>query len=178
MYDLDDVCRAALSAGSPTTVPRQERQERFDRALREEPFSILLPVTLTATRPLTEEDFIPEDSIEEMDDHLNFYLAINCDVDALFGTHFDQCDSWLNVYANYDLGSGEMDDYLEMTLCRYDDVDVPLRYRLTYDEQELLLAKVRDYCQHCGTPLEEWRGEYLAEHSQNAAPSATMEQSM
>ncbi len=130
-----------------------------------------VPVTLKASRPLNERDFFPDASIEEMDNLLNFYLAINCDVDALFGTHFDKndSDSWLNVYADYNLDAGEVVGVLELTLCRYDGVDIPMRYLLSDDERATLLAQMRDYCQQCGTPLDEWRAEYLAEREAEAA---------
>lgn len=168
VYNLDDVCQAAKSAGPPESVPYEERQKIFDRVLQEDAFTAALPVTLYASRPINERDFFPDDSIEEMDNHLNFYLGTNCDVDALFGTHFDRSDSWLNVYANYDLDTGEVVGVLELTLCRYDGVDIPMRYRLSDDERAMLLTKMRDYCQQCGTPLDEWRAEYLAEREAEA----------
>ena len=171
VYNLDDVCQAAKSAGPSESAPYEERQEKFDRALQEGAFTAALPVTLYASRPINESDFFPDDSIEEMDNLLNFYLAINCDVDALFGTHFDknESDSWLNVYADYDLDAGEVIGVLELTLCRYDGVDIPMRYLLSDDERATLLAQMRDYCRQCGTPLDEWRAEYLAEREAEAA---------
>ena len=130
-----------------------------------------VPVTLEASRPLNERDFFPDASIEEMDNHLNFYLAINCDVDALFGTHVDTADNddYLNVYANYNLDTGEVEDRLEITLCRGDGVDVPMECLLSDDERAMLLAQMRDYCQRCGTPLDKWREKYLAEQEAEAA---------
>ena len=171
VYNLDDVCQAAKSAGPSESAPYEARQEKFDRALQEGAFTAALPVTLYASRPINESDFFPDDSIEEMDNLLNFYLAINCDVDALFGTHFDKndSDSWLNVYADYDLDADEVVGVLELTLCRYDGVDIPMRCRLSDSERTMLLTKMRDYCQQCGTPLDEWRAEYLAEREAEAA---------
>ena len=130
-----------------------------------------VPVTLEASRPLNERDFFPDASIEEMDNHLNFYLAINCDVDALFGTHVDTADNddYLNVYANYNLDTGEVEDHLEIILCRGDGVDVPMECLLSGDERAMLLAQMRDYCQRCGTPLDKWREKYLAEREAEAA---------
>ena len=139
-----------------------------------------VPVTLEASRPLNERDLIPEGSIEEMDNLLNFYLAVNCNVDDLFGTHVETADNddYLNVYANYDLDTGEVAGALEMTLCRSDGVDIPMRCRLSDNERAMLLTKMRDYCQQCGSPLDEWRAEYLAEQKPEAGPSAVMEQTM
>ena len=130
-----------------------------------------VPVTLETSRPLNERDFFPDASIEEMDNHLNFYLAINCDVDALFGTHVDTADNddYLNVYANYNLDTGEVEDHLEIILCRGDGVDVPMECLLSGDERAMLLAQMRDYCQRCGTPLDKWREKYLAEREAEAA---------
>ena len=139
-----------------------------------------VPVTLEASRPLNERDLIPEGNIEEMDNLLNFYLAVNCNVDDLFGTHVETADNddYLNVYANYDMDAGEVAGYLDITLCRGDGVDIPMRYRLSDDERAMLLTKMRDYCQLCGTPLDKWREEYLAEQQAEAGPSAVMEQTM
>ena len=133
-----------------------------------------VPVTLETSRPLNERDFFPDASIEEMDNHLNFYLVINCDVDALFGTHVDTADNddYLNVYANYNLDTGEVEDRLEITLCRGDGVDVPMECLLSGDERAMLLAQMRDYCQRCGTPLDKWREKYLAEREDEAASTA------
>ena len=158
----------------------EERREEYDGASREDAFTDVLPVALYASRPINERDFVLSGSIEEMDNHLNFYLAVNCDVDELFGTHVetDANDDYLNVYANYDLDTGEVADTLEIILCRGDGVDVPMRYRLSDDERAMLLTKMRDYCQQCGTPLSEWREEYLAEQKTEAGPSAVMEQTM
>lgn len=130
-----------------------------------------VPVTLETSRPLNERDFFPDASIEEMDNHLNFYLVINCDVDALFGTHVDTADNddYLNVYANYNLDTGEVEDHLEIILCRGDGVDVPMECLLSGDERAMLLAQMRDYCQRCGTPLDKWREKYLAEREAEAA---------
>ena len=132
---------------------------------------VAVPVTLEASRPINERDFFPDASIEEMDNHLNFYLVINCDVDALFGTHVDTADNddYLNVYANYNLDTGEVEDRLEITLCRGDGVDVPMECLLSDDERAMLLTQMRDYCQRCGTPLDKWREKYLAEREAEAA---------
>ena len=132
---------------------------------------VAVPVTLEASRPINERDFFPDASIEEMDNHLNFYLVINCDVDALFGTHVDTADNddYLNVYANYNLDTGEVEDRLEITLCRGDGVDVPMECLLSDDERAMLLTQMRDYCQRCGTPLDKWREKYLTEREAEAA---------
>lgn len=179
VFGLDDVCMAARFADSTEVVPYTERRRNFDRTLRDAPSSTA-PVTLYASRPINGEDFIPDDSIEAIDNLLNFYLAINCDVDELFGTHFDQhdSDSWLNVYADYNMDTGQVEDYLDITLCRYDGVDIPMRYRLSDSEKDMLLAKMSDYCKMRGSTLSEWREWYLGEQEAEAGPSAVTEQTM
>ena len=179
VFGLDDICMAARFAGSTEFVPYTERRRNFDRTLQNVPSSTA-PVTLYASRPINERDFIPDDSIEAIDDLLNFYLAINCDVDELFGTHFDQhdSDSLLNVYADYNMDTGRVEDYLDLTLCRYDGVDIPMRYRLSDSEKDMILAKMGDYCKMRGSTLSEWREWYLGNQEAEAGPSAVTKQTM
>ena len=51
-----------------------------------------------------------------MDGLLNFYLETSFDVDAVFGTQVCTAENgdWLNVYANYDMASGQVCDKLEI----------------------------------------------------------------
>ena len=172
VYKTEDVSWAAKAATRIFCNSRDERWSRFMQRMKTaEHNAAPLEVELCAARPLVQSDFEPDGSIEEMDNHLNFYLAVNCNVDDLFGTNIEAVDNddYLNVYANYDLDAGEVVGYLDITLCRGDGVDVPMRCRLSDDERAMLLTKMRDYCQQCGSPLDEWRAEYLAEREAEAA---------
>lgn len=179
-YSMRDVAEASYLSSNPILADDQREAMFMDglrcHALSPEPET----VELYASRPITESDFIPGDDIEEMDNLLNFYLHVNCDVDELFGTHVgtDANNSYLNVYANYNMDTGRVTNYLDITLCRGDGVDIPMRYRLSDDERSMRLTKMRDYCQHCGTPLDEWRERYLAEQKADAGPAMGIGQTM
>ena len=57
------------------------------------------------------------EEISEVDGLLNFYLETSFDVDAVFGTQVCTAENgdWLNVYANYDMNSGQVCDCLLYT---------------------------------------------------------------
>ena len=67
----------------------------------------------------------------------------------MFGT--DVCtsenDDWLNIYANYDLEARRVCDTLEVYLQRGNGDEEAFKYRLSAEEQALLLPKMDAYCQ-------------------------------
>ncbi|MEI3349301.1 MAG: hypothetical protein V8R55_13280 [Dysosmobacter sp.] len=76
-------------------------------------------------------------------------------------------DDWLNIYANYDLEARRVCDTLEMYLQRGNGDEEALMYRLSAEEQVLLLQKMDAYCQtRLGQTLEECCAGYLSEQSQ------------
>ncbi len=73
---------------------------------------------------------------------------------------------WLNIYANYDLDARRVCDTLEVYLQRGNGDEEAFKYRLSAEEQALLLPKMNTYCQeHWGQSLEECCADYLAEQS-------------
>ncbi len=58
------------------------------------------------------------DEITECDGKLNFYIPINFDPDAVFGTNVASAvnDDWLNVYANFGWKTGRIDSALTVCL--------------------------------------------------------------
>ena len=71
---------------------------------------------------------------------------------------------WLNVYANYDMNSGQVCDELEIALHRGDGSETALSYHLNAAEKEVLLRKMEDYCQEqTGMGLAEYSAQIMAE---------------
>ena len=109
------------------------------------------------------EDIIQNDNL------LEFCMEVSFNADEVFGT--DVCtsenDDWLNIYANYDLDARRVCDTLEVYLQRGNGDEEAFKYRLSAEEQALLLPKMNTYCQeHWGQSLEECSADYLAEQSQ------------
>ena len=107
---------------------------------------------------------------------LNFYLETNSNVDAALGTHVctAENDDTLNVYANYDMASGQVCDMLEAVLLRADGGEEFLEYRLNAVEKAALLWKMKDYCQQTGLSLQEYSAQRMAEEM--AASAGELEQ--
>ena len=107
-----------------------------------------------------------EGDISEYDGTLSFYMPVTFDPDAVFGTSVasDSNGDWLNVYANYDLETGEPERALAVVLVCGDGNEFEFSYPLTTPEQELLQEKMDAYCQSLtGMSLEEYRQELLSE---------------
>ena len=97
---------------------------------------------------------------------LNFYISVTFNPDAVFGTHAASAsnDDWLNVYANYDLESGEPEKALTVLLVCDDGHEFEFAYPLTTAELGQLREKMASYCQaQTGMPLENYRQELLSE---------------
>lgn len=115
---------------------------------------------------LSEQDISFAEEISEVGNLLNFYMETNFDVDAVFGTNVctPENDDWLNVYANYDMESGQLCDELEIALHRGDGSEESLTYPLSTAEKEIILRKMDDYCrQQTGQSLTEYSAQMLAE---------------
>ena len=100
-------------------------------------------------RRLTEADICFSDEIIEADGKLNFYMDTAFNVDRVFGTNVETAanDDWINVYANYDITSEQACDTLDIILNRADGSCEELSYTLEAREKEILLEKMRVYCQ-------------------------------
>ena len=110
------------------------------------------------------------DEITVCDEKLNFYISINFDPDAVFGTNVASAlnDDWLNVYANFDWKTGRMDSALAVYLVCTDGHEFEFSYPLTPAEQVQLWDKMDAYCrQQNGQRLEEMRGTLLREQTED-----------
>ena len=73
-------------------------------------------------------------------------------------------NDWLNVYANFDLETGEAEKALTVILVCSDGHEFEFSYPLTALEWEQLREKMEDYCQaQTGMSLEEYRQELCSE---------------
>lgn len=149
-FNIKDVCAAAYYAMKKTNENRDYRFRTFaDRLEGKELTAEGIPLVVRGTRPLAEKDISFSDEVIADNGKLNFYMECNFDVDEVFGTHVctDENDDWLNVYAEYDIASAQVDPYLTLTLCRGDGTESTMLYKLTTDQREMLDRKMSEYCE-------------------------------
>ncbi len=158
-YALGDVSAAAYHATRKQFLSTEQQWERLlDKLDGKE---------ITSVGHLSARELSFEDEICEMDERLNFMLGGGFDVDAAFGTFVvtDQNDDWLNLYANYDMPSGEVCDTLDIVLHRSDGTDEELSYTLNAAEKEILFRKMDAYCQkQTGMALVDYSAQRMAEN--------------
>lgn len=127
-------------------------------------------------RTLHAEDISFAEDIIQNDNLLEFYMEVSFHADEVFGTNVctTENDDWLNIYANYDLDARRVCDTLEVYLQRGNGDEEAFKYRLSAEEQALLLPRMNTYCQeYWGQSLEECSANYLSEQSP-ASPEMQM----
>ena len=128
------------------------------------------PPELTAgTKRLPVDTVSFTDEITECDGKLNFYIPINFDPDAVFGTNVASAfnDDWLNVYANFDWKTGRIDSALTVCLVCSNGHEFEFSYPLTPAEQVQLWNQMDAYChQQNGQSLGETRTALLREQAE------------
>lgn len=128
------------------------------------------------SRRLDLEQVFFEGDISECSGKLSFYVPVTFDPDAVFGTHVasESNDDWLNIYADFDLETGEPEKALTVVLICSDGHEFEFSYSLNAAELEQLREKMEDYCQtQTGMSLDDYRQELLSE-----TRSSDMEQRM
>ena len=169
-FRIQDISSAAYYANKKTYASQDERWKVFLDHLDGKQFTQEgEPVYLSGSRTLRSEDISFAEDIIQNDNLLDFYMELSFDADKVFGTHVctTENDDWLNVYANYNMEARRVCDTLEVYLVRGNGSEQDYKYRLTEEEQALLLPKMEDYCQqHWGQSLEECCADYLAEQNQ------------
>ena len=110
------------------------------------------------------------EEIMELDDgKLNFYINTDFNVDSVFGTNVctTENDDWLNVYANYDMATGEVCDTLDISLHRGDGGEEELSYPINSAEKEMLIQKMDEYSmEQTGMGLKEYVAHCMADTQQ------------
>ena len=120
------------------------------------------PVLDGGSRQLDVSSLCFVDDISQHGGKLDFYIPVTFDPDKVFGTRVTDTanDDWLNVYAAYDLESGQVDSTLTVVLMCGDGHEFEFSYPLNPAEQELLRQKMEDYCQEqAGMSLEKYQAE-------------------
>lgn len=127
------------------------------------------PQVLCGSRRLKPFEISFEGEISEYGHVLNFYMPVMFDPDAVFGTDVTSVenDDYVNVYAEYDLRTGEVCPALLVTLCRGDGSNCDCTYPLNEDECGWLLRKMDAYCQQeMEMPLADVRKQWQEEMKQ------------
>ena len=167
-FRLKDVSSAAYFADKSGHVNKDVRWNIFLSRLdgKQLPSHTQAPVELHGSRRLHPEEIVFSDEISEIDGRLNFYLDCSFNPDEVFGTHVDTTDNgnWLNIYAEYDLETGQVCDTLSVILCREDGSDHEMVYQLDAGEKGAVLEKMEQYCRaKHGQALEEFAAEIEAD---------------
>ena len=151
-------------------------QRRTGRSLVQEYQHLLMeaggepPEFTGGTRRLSMDEVSFTEEMSECGGLLQFYIPVTFDPDAVFGTHVatEENDNWLNVYAAYDLDTGQPCPALDVTQVCGDGNEFSFRYSLTEPERAALLEKMDAWCQEqAGMALADFRAWYLAEAQQS-----------
>ena len=121
----------------------------------------VIPIAVIETEQLhslTEDDFSFVDEILECDDELNFYMELHCDARSSFGSLGGIApEDYLNVYANYNVSERQVDDTIDIMICRSVGANEAAVYKLSETEREIVLEKMDEYCQEReGMTLDEY----------------------
>lgn len=169
-FRIQDVSTAAYFAMKKSDATQDERWKVFlDHLDGKQITHASEPGYISGSRPLHAEDISFAEDIIQNENLLEFYMEVPFDADAVFGTHVctDENDDWLNIYANYDLEHGCVCDTLQVYLVRGDGGEQDFKYRLSDEEQALLLPKMEEYCQqHWLQSLDDCCAAYLSEDEQ------------
>lgn len=123
---------------------------------------------LRGQRELRSGDVSFSGDIMQNDHLLEFYMDVTFDCDAVFGTQVCTTENadYLNIYANYDLERGSVCDILDVYLVKGNGPEQDYKYRLSEEEQTLMLSKMENYCkEQFGCGLDVLRSQYLSEQT-------------
>ena len=169
-FRVQDISSAVYFAMKKSGVRQEERWKVFlDRLDGKQLLRETEPGYLTGSRMLRAEEICFSEDIVQNGKLLEFCLDGAIDVDKMFGTNTCDYDNgdWFNIYANYDMEAHRVCDTLEVYLQHEDGGEQEFKYRLSEEEQALLLPRMEDYCQQqWGQSLEECCADYLAEQDQ------------
>lgn len=168
-FHIQDISTAAYYAMKKTSASWDNRWKVFlDRLDGKQLTQNTEPEYLSGDRRLCAEDISFSEDIMQNDALLEFYMDVTFDADAVFGTQVcaSENDDYLNIYANYDLERGCVCDTLDVYLVREDGSEQDYKYRLSEEEQALLLPKMEEYCkQQFGCGIDELCSQYLSEQT-------------
>ncbi len=158
-FPMGDVSTAVYHAyRAEHGVSIEHRRSRFEKRLEGR--------ELASAGHLCADQITFAEEISEIGGRLNFYLETDFDVDAMFGTRVctDENDDCLNVYADYDMASGQVCGELEVDLHRADGREESVPYHLNAAERAVLLRKMDAYClEQTGMALKDYSAQLMAE---------------
>ena len=157
-FALGDVSTAAYHATRKQFLPTEQQYEKL--------LDHLDGKEITSAGHLSARNFLFSDEITEMDDKLNFYIDTTFDVDAVFGTNVctGENDDYINLYADYDMESGQVCDELTIVLWKGNGQSEERSYTLNAAEKEVLLRKMNEYCQQqTGMTLTDYAAQRMTE---------------
>ena len=173
-YRMHDVSIAAYHAFRKQDLSTDQRWERLLNKLDgKELTSDSEPPVLCGSRRFRLEELTLEHEINELDNHLTFYLLPNYDPEAVFGLHVAEADNddFLTACAVYDLDTGKVCSSLSVFHDRGAEGELEYRYPLTVHEQMVLSEKMDAICIELnGVHLAECRAHYLSEMQGPAVP--------
>lgn len=168
-FRIKDVSTAAYFASKRSDASMDERWRVFLDHLSGKQLSQADPPYLTGSRTLQAGDISFANEIVQNENRLEFYMEVSFDADKVFGTNVctTENDDWLNIYANYDMDEQTVCDSLDVYLVLANGDEQAFKYRLSPEEQALLLPKMEEYCQQqWGQSLEQCCQQYLSEQPQ------------
>ena len=157
-FALGDVSTAAYHATRKRFLSVEQQYEKL--------LDHLDGKEITSAGHLSARNFSFSDEIMEDDGKLDFYIDTTFDVDAVFGTLVctDENDDYINLYADYDMESGQVCDELTIILWKGDGQSEEMSYALNAAEKEVLLRKMDEYCQQqTGMALGDYSAQRMAE---------------
>ena len=165
-FRIKDVSTAAYFASKRSDASMEERWRVFLDHLSGKQLTQAEPPYLTGSRTLQAGDISFANEIVQNENLLEFYMEVSFDADKVFGTNVctTENDDWLNIYANYDMDEQTVCDSLDVYLVLANGDEQAFKYRLSPEEQALLLPKMKEYCQQqWGQSLEQCCADFLAE---------------
>ena len=163
-YTVRDVCTAVWHADRKNGLSWTKRMDIFSARLEGK--------EITPEHRLDVSRISFADEIMDMDGLLNFYVTVDFDPDHAFGTSVctEENDDWVNVYANYDMGKGQVCGALEVNLCRGDGTEKTMLYHLSPAEKTVLAGKMEAFClEQTGLSLKDYCAQLQAEDMEPSA---------
>ena len=148
-YRMHDVSIAAYHAFRKQNLSTDQRWERLLNKLDgKELTPDSEPPVLYGSRRFRLEELALEHEINELDNHLTFYLLPNYDPEAVFGLCVAEADNddFLTACAVYDLDTGEVCSSLSVFHDRGAEGELEYQYPLTVHEQMVLSEKMDAIC--------------------------------
>ena len=179
-YTMKDVSSAIFHADRKDHISRNARWERFTdkltgKELTCEPIQDEVKYLKGSVR-LQPNEIDVEGEVMWSHETLEFYVPVRFDADKVFGSEIATAprDSYVNVYAYYNLEEQAVCDELTVLLISDNGSEEEFRYKLTPEEKKLFRERMNAVCLKCGADLDECRQEYLQEQAELQSPMMQM----